>query len=456
MYWKILLLLILSIPAYGQSPLEYRLDTLLARYSGNDRPGCAIGVLHYGDVVFSKGYGLANLDYRLAFTPQTVSDIGSVAKQFTAMAILLLEREGKLQLQADIRKYLPEVPDFGNTIRVIDLLHHTSGIREIYATEELAGYRPGDGILQEDALTLVTHSSELNFKPGDAYSYCNTAFMLLAEIIHRVSGQPFEDYMREHIFHPLGMDHTFIMDHRGEWFPGTATSYGEESDGHYVQVYDNSTVQGAGGMYTTLDDMMKWLNNYRTPVVGGPQLIAKMKVPAILNNGDTLDYALALDVGDYRGQPAFGHTGSSAGYRAHLLVFPDLDLGILVKTNTPGIPIRDIIQVVVEELGHRTLDPIPSVQPESKPPFIPAQELKSYAGNYFSPELQTSYKVLVEKDHLVLWHFRRGEFNLEPVSADLFDASGWEIQFERDARGHLTGLRMNGGGVQRMWFVKWE
>ena len=193
MYLKCFAILLFTQFAFGQSRLDYRLDTLMARYTDNERPGCAIGVLQEGKVLFSKGYGLANLDYHIAFTPQTVSDIGSVAKQFTAMAMLLLERDGKLHLDSDIRIYLPEVPDFGHPIHVFDLLHHTSGIREIYGTEELAGYRPGDGILQEDALTLVTHSTELNFKPGDAYSYCNTAFMLLAEIIRRVSGMPFED-----------------------------------------------------------------------------------------------------------------------------------------------------------------------------------------------------------------------------------------------------------------------
>ncbi|MCB0602916.1 MAG: serine hydrolase [Saprospiraceae bacterium] len=455
MNWKSFLLLLIAQMAFGQTNLDYRLDTLMARYTDNERPGCAIGVLHDGKVVFSKGYGLANLDFHIAFTPQTVSDIGSVAKQFTAMAMLLLERDGKVRLDADIRTYLPEVPDFGNPIHVIDLLHHTNGIREIYGTQEIAGYRPGDGILQEDALTLVTHSTELNFAPGDAYSYCNTAFMLLAEIIRRVSGMPFESYMQSNIFKPLKMDHTYIMDHRGEAFPGTATSYGKE-DGMYVQIYDNSTVQGAGGMYTTLDDMMKWLANYRDPVVGDARLIAKMKVPAILNNGDTIDYALALDVGNYRGQHAFGHTGSSAGYRAHLLFFPDQDLGIMVKTNTPGIPIRDILEVVATEVGKISLDPIPVMEPESKAPFVLAKPLAAYAGNYFSPELQTNYEVRNAGDHLVLWHFRRGEFVMKPESEDVFDVGGWTVAFERDAKGNLSGMRMTGGGVDNLWFAKWE
>ena len=455
MYLKCFAILLFTQFALGQSRLDYRLDTLMARYTDNERPGCAIGVLQEGKVLFSKGYGLANLDYHIAFTPQTVSDIGSVAKQFTAMAMLLLERDGKLHLDSDIRIYLPEVPDFGHPIHVFDLLHHTSGIREIYGTEELAGYRPGDGILQEDALTLVTHSTELNFKPGDAYSYCNTAFMLLAEIIRRVSGMTFEDYMQTHIFKPLGMDHTFIMDRRGERFPGTATSYGGE-DGSYVQVFDNSTVQGAGGMYTTLDDMMKWLANYRKPVVGDDQIIARMKIPGILNDGDTLNYALALDVGDYRGQHAFGHTGSSAGYRAQLLFFSEKDLGVMVKTNIPGIPIRDIIEVVAEEAGQLHLDPIPAWQPESKPPFMPGAAMETYAGNYFSPELQTNYEVHVEGDKLILWHFRRGSYTMKPESDDTFDSDGWTVAFERDKQGKLNGFRITGGGVRNLWFAKWE
>jgi CubicO group peptidase (beta-lactamase class C family) len=438
--------------------LDQQIDDFYREWRQEGYPGGAVAIVHEGELVFAKGYGLASLEHGVPFTPETVSDIGSVAKQLTCFGIVLLAQQGKLGLDDDIRRYLHEAPDFGRPITIRRLMNHTSGLREIYAAEGIRGYRPGDGILQEDALRLVLQSRELNFAPGEQYSYCNTGYMLLADIISRVSGQEFETWMQENIFRPLGMDHTFIMDKRGEVFPGCADSYEKYGEDGFVKIYDNSTVQGAGGVYTTLSDLVSWFNHLRRPKIGGKEAQASMLQRGILNNGDTLNYALGLTVDSYRGQKVIKHTGSSAGYRALLSYFPELDLGIIVKTNCPSVDregladllLKDVLDEMEEEDSNSKEDSFPTPDPE---------ELQTYTGYFYSGELETVYEIKVEGSRLVGRHFRNGRFELIPTGKGAFkseDGFSCTIHYIRDDRGAVTGLRMDSGGVQHLWLTKME
>ena len=444
-------------------PQKAAVDGIMAEYDQAGHPGAAVAIVRGGKTAYAQGYGLANIENNIPFTPETVSDIGSVAKQITAFAIIRLAQEGKLALDDDIRKYLPEVPDFGRPIRIVDLIHHTSGLREIYGAWAIAGGRSGDGILQEDALYLAQRSKELNFPPNTRHMYCNTGYMLLADIISRVSGMPFETWMRTHIFQPLGMDHTFIMDERGEVFPGAATSYETSPKNGFRQIFDNSTVQGAGGIYTTIPDLVKWLNNYRDPKIGGQKAVEQMLERGVLNNGDTLAYAFGLTVGQYRGLRLIRHTGSSAGYRAVFTWLPDQDLGIVVKSNFAGFAGSDLSNRMIDLLLGPVLGPAPAATGEEDEDglfsFVDTspEYLNAYTGKYYCPELETVYEIRMENGGLVGGNWRHRNLPLKFLGEDYWeDTEGplGEIRFERDEKGRVTGMRVTGGGVVNLWMER--
>ena len=440
------------------SDLETQIDAFYAPWNQGETPGCAVGVVHQGKLVFAKGYGLASLEHQVPFKPETVSDIGSVSKQLTCFGIVLLAQEGKLKLDDDIRKYLPEVPDFGATITIRHLMNHTSGLPDIYATESIRGYRAGDGILQEDALSLVRNLKELNYPPGDQYLYSNTAYMLLTDIISQISKQSFESWMQENIFRPLGMTNTYIMDKRGEVFPNCAASYSKEKDGSFVQIYDNSTVQGAGGVYTTISDLAKWMNNLRDPKLGGKSALEEMMTKGVLNNGKTINYALGINVDTYRGLKRIEHTGSSAGYRTLMSYFPEQDLGFLVKTNCPSVDRAGLVdQLLTSILGaEEKKDTLKGKRtPNSRHCSGGFERL--YTGHYFSDELESFYSFELEDGKLMGKHFRHGSFELKAIGPDHFisDNSFFsEVKFFRNDHGNVYGLRVGNGRVLGLWFGK--
>ena len=448
---------------YGQtldSARVSQLDALFREYDRTDRPGLAVGIVQKGALTYSKSFGMANLETRTVFTPETVSDIGSVAKQITCMAIVLLEQQGKLSFDDDIRTFFSDLPDFGTPITIRHLVHHTSGLREIYAMLELGGWIGGDGIRQEDALTMVRHLNELNFKPGNQYAYCNTAYMLLGEIIQRAGGKPYEVWMREHIFEPLGMRHTYVMDIQGELFPNCAESYGANRLDSWVKIYDNSTAFGQGGIYTTLPDLAKWADNFRTGKVGGESGLRQMAQRGVLNNGDTLSYAFGIEHGRFGNLALLRHSGASAGYRAMLTYVPEHGMAIVMKANFAGFNAETFTQKVLQILFPEEQKPSAGASPAqgaTKPAEIQlsAEQLATYAGTYFCPELEAYYRIRVEDGRLVLNQRRLGDFILKPAETDRFETlSGFNLQFERDKKSKPTGFRISNSRVLRLWVEK--
>ena len=445
---------------FSQLALNQKIDKYYTEVDHALFPGAAVGVWKDGKIIFAKGYGYANLEHQAPFTTSTISDIGSVAKQFTSFGIILLAQQGKLKLDDDIRKHLDFVPDFGKTIQIRHLIHHTSGLREIYGTESLRGRRGGDAIFQEDVIQMVSAQQGLNFDPGTQYLYCNTAYALLAEIIKKVSGQPFETWMKENIFAVLGMDHTYIMDRQGEIFPNTADSYYQFDDSLYVKAYDNSTINGQGGIYSSLEDMMRWLQNIANPELGGQAAFQQMTTRGILNNGDTLKYAFGINVDSYRGLKRLSHSGASAGYRAYLTYFPEHDLGIFIKTASPSTPMGEVLISISEHFLANFMDPRPEKaiekEPKEEAEYV-VKNLDDYAGFYFSPELEAGYHFVIDNGRLQGMHFRHGVFDLSPKAKDLFASKAFfmnKIQFNRNKKGKVTGLRASNGRTLNVWFEK--
>jgi CubicO group peptidase (beta-lactamase class C family) len=315
-------------------------DAIFAQWNRDDSPGCAVMVLRDGQVVEARGYGQASLEYPSPITSQTVFHVASISKQFTAFAVLLLVNEGRLSLDDDVRRHVPEVPDFSHTITLRHLIHHTSGLRDQWELLIMAGWRWDDVMTTADILDLVSRQRELNFAPGTDFAYCNTGYTLLAEVVARVSGVSFRTFCAERIFGPLGMDATHVHDDHTEVGPGRAYSYNQR-DGRWHHAVLSYATHGATSLFTAAADLARWDRNFETGAIGGPRALAQMHEPGVLADGTVLHYAGGLILREHRGRRVVEHSGGDAGFRAHVVRFPDEHLTIIVLGNAGNINPHD-------------------------------------------------------------------------------------------------------------------
>jgi CubicO group peptidase (beta-lactamase class C family) len=313
--------------------LEGRVDQWMRPFSGDDTPGAVVGVMDRGEIVFEKAYGMANLAFGIPHEVGTPTNIGSVTKQFTAMSILLLQNDGLLSLDDEVRTHIPELPDFGTPVTIKNLLNHTGGFREIYNFLPMAGRAGEDQIRRDEAIRVVQRQPELQAEPNTEYNYNNTGFILLSTIVERVSGMTFPEFMQERVFGPLGMTDTRVKYHQGEIIPGASTPYVPAEGGGWRSARDLAASAGAGGIYTTWHDMQKWMLNYRDMTVGGPEAIELLTTRNVLESGDTTNYALGLGVVELRGQVRYTHTGGDTAHRTFFAYFPGLEAGVFLSSN---------------------------------------------------------------------------------------------------------------------------
>ena len=423
---------------------EGRVDQIMTPYTGGDRPGGVVAVTRNGRIVFARGYGMANLEDGIANTPSTVYHMASVSKQFTAFAIAMLADQGRLSLDDDVRRYLPNLPDFGTTITVRNLLTHTSGLREEYTLWATSGGLLDDVIRQQDLLRLVERQRELNFAPGTEFLYTNTDYTLLAEIVAKVSGQSFRDWMRTNVFAPLGMTSTQISDDYGRLVPRRAYSY-RNDDGLRKAVLNYANV-GSTGLLTTATDLARWLRNWRTGEVGGPRVLAMMQERGILARGDTIAYALGIRVETYRGLRRFAHLGADAGYRTSLSYFPTIDAGVIVLSNSAEFSVGTVADQVADDFFETAM------APRSPGPVVVAPAvLRSLVGNFaLAPD---SDVVFTTESDSTLFMEVPGQlrFPLTPLADTVFrvDAPGIDaqIRFESNPDGVVTRGAIQQNGV---------
>jgi CubicO group peptidase (beta-lactamase class C family) len=381
-----------------------KVDQLFAFWDREGVPGASVAVVQNGAVAYARGYGSANLEYGIPNTPTTVFHIASVSKQFTAFAIAKLADEGKLSLDDDIRKYLPELPEFDQTITIRHLIHHTSGLRDQWNLLAMAGWRLDDVITEEQIMKLICNQKELNFNPGDEFLYCNTGYTLMAKIVENVSGQPFPEWTRQHIFEPLGMPHTLFYDDHQKIVPNRAYSYHQDSTGYKKSVLSYANV-GATSLFTTVLDLSKWALNFEQVKVGNEGLMNQMHERGILNSGDTISYAFGQGIGDYKGLSMVSHGGADAGYRTFLARFPDQQFSVIVFSNlasfnTAGMAFK-IVDIYLEEfLEEGTEEPKAVAMEKEEGITVSAEVLDDYAGQY---ELFPGFIITItrEEDHLV-------------------------------------------------------
>lgn len=310
-----------------------RIDSLFRKWDRTSSPGWAVGVVRNDSLIFAKGYGMANLEYGVPISPTTIFHMASVSKQFTAFSIVLLARQGKIDLDGDIHQYLHWFPDLKEKITVRQLLNHTSGIRDQWQLLAIAGTRIDDVITQDHIIRLLSKQRALNFKPGDEYLYSNSGFTLLAEIVRSVTGQTLRQFTDSAIFRPLGMTHTHFHDDYTEIVPNRSYSYEEDGKGHYTNDILSYSNAGATSLFTNMEDMSKWVMNFWDHKVGDQQDIEQLTKRGILNNGRILDYALGIAVDSFRQQRRYQHGGADAGYRTFVSLFPDLKMGFIVFSN---------------------------------------------------------------------------------------------------------------------------
>ena len=380
------------------------MDAVFAEYTKAGSPGCALAVYRDGKIIYAKGYGLANIEENVASTSQSVFDIGSTSKQFTAASILLLERQGKLSINDDIRKYIPELPDYGQKITILNLLNHTSGLRDYLALMELAGINTDSVTTDEDALQLITRQKALNFAPGNDWLYSNTGFFLLSVIVKRVSGKTLREFAAGNIFAPLGMVHTQYRDDHTSLIANRAMAYdpNEKHDGFTLDVsYFEQT--GDGAVHTSVEDLLKWDENFYTGQVGGKEFLAELQEHGKLNSGKVLDYAKGLFLTDYRGLPTVSHGGAWGGYRAELLRFPQQHFSVACLCNlanaNPSKRAHDVADIYLASLM-KPAQKAGNAAVSTPGVSLTDAQLQALVGTYRDPTKGTLARVMVRNHRL--------------------------------------------------------
>lgn len=439
-----------------------QVDALFAECDKPDSPGAALIIIDEGQIVYRRGYGTANLEYGIAITPSTIFHVASVSKQFTATAIALLAERGRLSLDDAVQTYLPEVPDFGHRITIRHLIHHTSGLRDQWEILRLAGWRMDDVITQAQIMQMACRQRDLNFLPGSEFLYCNTGYTFLAEIVARVSGRSFRQFTDEQIFQPLGMRSTHFHDDHEEIVPNRAYSYKPHPRGGFRTSVLNYANVGATSLFTTAEDLARWLLNFEIPLVGTPALIEQLHERFTLTSGETIPYAFGLRHNHYRSIPVVGHSGWDAGFKSFVGRFPEQRLGVILLTNLVTFNPEALAGKVAEAyLGDRVQwGPEPPAAPAADPTVagldVGADQLSQYAGTYYSDELDISYSATPQAGALLVSGRRREDLWFLPTEADTFrerETGLLQLTFEREG-GQVIGLRLDGSRVRRIRFEK--
>jgi CubicO group peptidase (beta-lactamase class C family) len=443
-----------------------RVDQLMAAYIDADIPGAAVAVIQKGKVIFSKAYGMANLTYSIPFTTETLNNIGSTSKQFTSFAINLLAKQGKLSLDDDVRKHIPELQDFGKTITLRHLLSHTSGYREFLNLLAMAGRNLGEGdyINRDELITIVQKQPALQNDPGAEWNYNNTGFGLLATVVERVSEQSFPDWMAENVFEPLGMTHTLVRAQPRQIVQNSAQGYVVDKEGGFQEGRDLSASTGAGGIYATVGDLAKWINNFRTGKVGGNDIIKQMTTRFVLTTGDTTNYGMGLFIDKHRSLDRIQHGGADIAHRSMLMYYPDIDAGVITQSNNALFP-GNIPNDIAEAFFEKHMKPEEKETPEEtdSAPFNPEdydpKEFDEIAGR-FELEAAAGFVITFTREEDKFFGQGTGQPKVEmvPTSDSTFTFVGVEasMTFHRNKENKVETLTLHQNGHHKAKRLKEE
>ncbi|MDQ3714061.1 MAG: beta-lactamase family protein [Acidobacteriota bacterium] len=397
-------------------------DAFLSQWDKNDMPGCGVGAVRDGKLIYKRAFGMANLDYDVPNTASTLFNLASASKPFTAMSIALLAQQGKLSLDDDIRKYVPEIPKYDQTVTIRHLIHHTGGIREYQALVFFSGLSPDNAYSDKAILNILARQKNISFAPGAKYQYSNSGYFLLGIIVARVSGKSLRAFAEENIFKPLGMKNTRFYDNRFEVVKNRAHGYRVGSDKSIRARSSLYDLVGAGGLLSNVEDLSLWNQNFYEPKVGNKELSQLLTTPGILNSGEKMDYSFGLFHNEYKGLPVIKHSGNIAsGYRAQIVSFPEQKFTAIALCNNTAI----FPSIIAEKLADIYLEgQIKSVAPSQKTVAesllqaiaLPEKEAQRYAGIYAHLESGRSFKLSFKGGKLINTGLFRNEIPVTAIS----------------------------------------
>ena len=376
--------LLFAAPLAGQAPSDpspAQVDSIFTKMNRSDGPGCALGVYRAGTVIYSNGYGLANLEHQIRITPKTDFYIASTSKQFTAASIALLAEAGRLDLNSPVRRYVPELPAYADSVTVLDLVHHTSGIRDYLTLWGQAGKSFGNDIGEDEALSSIVRQKALDFKPGTRWSYSNSGYFLLSVIVRRVTGKSLRQFSDSALFKPLGMNSTHFHDDRMMVIPNRAEGYEPKGTG-WAEHRTGFALVGDGGLHTTVEDLARWDANFYDNKLGkgGPAFIEAITTPGTLSGNRPMNYGFGLMREEYRGLPVVSHGGAFIGFRAALTRYPTRRLAVAVLCNDFSAD-PDAMVTRVADLYLAVPAPVVVAASGTVRKITPAR-LAAYAGRY--------------------------------------------------------------------------
>lgn len=441
-------ILVTTVRTARAQPANPAVDAIFADLTKPGSPGCAIGVYRDGKIIYAKGYGLANIEENVPITAETVFDIASISKQFAAASILLLEKQGKLRLDDDVRKYVPELPDYsargGRKITILDMLSHTSGLRDYPSLYILSGIHADSVTTNRDALGSIVRQKGLNFRPGSDWQYSGSGYFLLSLIVKQVSGKSLKDFAAENIFQPLGMAHTQFRNDHTSLIPHRALAYDPVENGGYKLSVPYGEETGDGMVQTSIEDLQRWDENFYSGCIGGKDFAAQMEQQAKLDDGTTVAHAKGLFIGNYRGLRTVWYSGASGGYRAYFVRFPEQHFSVACLCNRAGLNRERRVQAVADLYLDRALKP----KHEASNTNLTAEELQSLTGIYRDPMRGDIWRVTGVAGKLWV-EFEGSLLELRALSATEFETVGYPF----DA--HLRFEPARGGAVRRLIVDTW-
>lgn len=447
--------------SYQDDALAARVDKLFAQWDKPNSPGGMLAIIKDGKVIYKRGYGMADLEHNVSITPATVFNIASTSKQFTAMSILILARQGKISLDDDIRKYIPEMPKYDSPITIRQLIHHTSGLRDYVGLMSLAGIRQEDYYDKDDIMEVMARQKNLNFKSGSEFLYSNTGYVLLSMVVQKVSGKPLREFAEENIFKPLGMKNTQFRDDHTAIIPNRAMGYSPGTTGSFrINMHDVDVV-GDSNLYTTVDDLFLWDQNFYNNSLnaGDKELILQLLTPVALTNHKETDYAFGLHVGKYKGLKIVSHSGNTPGYRTEMIRFPDERFSVICLTNVSNLNAGKLASQVADIYLADEFKPdgvenkLATIIPSQ---FIKLseQELAANTGSYMDPLTNDFWQVSSAEGNLMA-ATTKGNFKFAPLSRNRFRSTNLnpvrELVFETSTN-KLMLMRVNTAGRQPATF----
>ncbi len=440
--------ILLNVAAIAQDVPAPKVDEIFSVYDKSGSPGCSLGVIRDGNFVYRKAYGLASLEVGVPLSPQSVFYMGSVSKQFTAAAVVLAAEQGYLSLDDDVRKYIRELPNYGHAITLRQMIHQTSGFRDFYTLLGLSGHDPADFNSPEEIFKIVVRQRGLNNIPGDEWIYSNTNYFLLGMVVKRATKKSLAEFAAENIFKPLGMSHTLFYDDHTLVVPGRVAAYDSgPHDSFHVDWSTTFEVVGAGGLMSSVDDLLLWDRNFYANRLGKGTLVQELQTPGVLNNGNKISYAMGLVFGNYRGLDIVEHGGALFGYRTELLRFPEQKFSVICLCNIANAVPENLARKVADIYLADKLQPGAStLNPSSNGDF---PDPGTFVGKYVDPRTHLMYTFTASNGNLMAWgavliRINANQFCDLGSNVITFESSKGTMQAKLDLRGetYFSGSRV--------------